>query len=139
MQSKKSGKNHIIKIESGEKVIVTLVEYLENNNISNAYFSGIGAVNSANIGSYILKEKKYDENLFEGELEVASLTGNVMLFNNKPMIHAHIVLGRNDCTAIAGHLIEATVSFVLEVILVELDTRISREYNEKSGLKYIKL
>ena len=51
------------------------------------------------------------------QVEVASLIGDVALSpEGQPALHAHVVLGRRDGSALAGHLGSAHVRPTLEVI-----------------------
>ena len=49
--------------------------------------------------------------------EIASLLGNVMVVDNTPFVHEHIVLGSKAGRVYAGHLYEATVTATCEVII----------------------
>ena len=59
----------------------------------------------------------YKELPIEGQLEVASMIGDIALFNGKPAVHVHMVVGLPDGTAKAGHLLEAHVWPTLEVMV----------------------
>jgi predicted DNA-binding protein with PD1-like motif len=45
------------------------------------------------------------------------MAGSIRMQNGKPFVHAHAVLGMQDGTTRAGHIIEAKVSLSLEVYL----------------------
>jgi predicted DNA-binding protein with PD1-like motif len=41
-------------------------------------------------------------------------------------VHAHVVVGKRDCTAHGGHLIDARVRPTLELILEQSPVRLAR-------------
>ena len=83
--------------------------------------------------------KKYLEIPVEEQVEVASLNGDIGLDeNDEPAIHIHLVLGRRDGSAIAGHLKEAHVRPTLEVIITETPKHLCRRKDRKSGLNLIR-
>jgi uncharacterized protein len=54
------------------------------------------------------------------QVEVLSLVGNFAEGpDGHPKLHTHIVVGKSDGTAHAGHLLEARVRPTLEVVIVE--------------------
>ena len=51
--------------------------------------------------------KEYEDHFFEGGFEVLSGLGNITLFENKPLVHIHI-LYLIRCKAFGGHLVNGT-------------------------------
>lgn len=72
------------------------------------------------------------------QIEVASLLGDVAEADGKPAIHIHIVVGRRDGSAMAGHLGEAHVRPTLEVILTESPAHLRKRFDPESGLALIR-
>ena len=73
------------------------------------------------------------------QVEVASLIGDVALSpEGEPALHAHVVLGRRNGTALAGHLGRAHVRPTLEVILTESPTHLRKRLDPESGLALIR-
>ncbi len=70
--------------------------------------------------------KEYVDNAVDEQVEVASLIGDVAEADAEPSVHIHLVIGRRDGTAMAGHLGEAHVRPTLELVLTEF-TRASRQ------------
>lgn len=134
MQYAYSDNTHIIKIERGEDVVKTLTVFCKTHQISNAYFTGIGAVEWLSCGYYALQEKQYYFKEYNELVEVVSLTGNVMLKDGEPFIHVHGVFTDTTNTAFGGHIVEMRVGVVLEVILTPLSSSISRTHDDCIGL-----
>ena len=63
--------------------------------------------------------------------------GNIVFDNGDPKLHAHIVIGKADGTAHGGHLLEAHVRPILEVILVESPAHLHRKMDKETGLALI--
>jgi predicted DNA-binding protein with PD1-like motif len=70
--------------------------------------------------------------------EIASMTGNVSMADDKPVAHIHIVLGKSDFSIFGGHLVSGIVGPTCEIILLPLETQIKREKDEKTGLMLTK-
>ncbi|OGG59215.1 hypothetical protein A3C86_00505 [Candidatus Kaiserbacteria bacterium RIFCSPHIGHO2_02_FULL_49_16] len=141
MHSTKDGKNHVIILERGEDVIPALEEYCAENKIIAGVFTGIGAVNNIEIGYYDFDKREYHFRKEEGDFEVASMNGNVALFDGKPFIHAHAVLSRCDKTleCIGAHIKTASVAVTLEVFLTETKVSLTRKHNDFIGLKLLQV
>lgn len=125
---------YILKIEKGEEVIARLTSFCEEQNISNALFSGIGAVQGLSCGYYALDEKKYYFTQYDELVEVASLTGNVMLKEGKPYVHVHGVFTNTTNNAFGGHIQSMVAGVVVEISLQVLSSQIERTLDEEIGL-----
>lgn len=138
MEIKKSKDQYIIKLIKGEKVIENLITFCKENNIEGAKFFGLGALKKVDISYYSLKDYEYHSKEFEGEFEVLNITGNVAMFENEQVVHAHITLGDTEYNSFGGHINEGIVSPTLEIFLTPLD-RLERKFDEKTKLKLLDL
>jgi uncharacterized protein len=134
MKSTKKSNVHVILVERGEKVIEKLLWYCKEKKIYSGFFTGIGAVDEAEIAHYIVDNKKYSSKVYKEPMEICNMTGNVSFMDNAPYIHAHITLGKENFALIGGHLKEATVHAVCEVYLVEVSKKVVRKHQESLGL-----
>ena len=66
-----------------------------------------------------------------------SLVGDVTLDDEKPSVHAHVVLGKSNASTLGGYLIEAHVRPTLEIIIVEEPRHLRRRFDPVSGLALI--
>lgn len=139
MKSIAVGGTHIIKIERGELVLEKITQYCREQKIENATFTGIGAVDSLTCGYYALAEKKYYMTEYTDLVEVVSLTGNVLLKDDQPFIHAHGVFTDTTNQAFGGHIKEMRVGVVLEVVLHPLQSVIKRVDDHGIGLALMDL
>ena len=126
-------------LDTNDEVVESLTAFANEQALGGAHFTGIGALRSAVLGYFDWQKKDYKRIPMEQQVEVVSLIGDIALANGKPMVHAHIVLGRADGTAYAGHLLEGRVRPTLEVVLTESPAPLRRTHDEASGLLLIDL
>jgi predicted DNA-binding protein with PD1-like motif len=116
-------------------VIEGITSFCADNGLNAAFLSAIGALTMATIGFYDQEDRSYKTISIEEPLELASLTGNLSLKDGKPMVHAHVVLSKDDGEAVAGHLMSPTIVFAGEVSVAELRGEpLEREFDETTGL-----
>ncbi len=129
----------LIRLEKGEEIIKSLLDFANKNNIKSGFFWGIGAVSQANLGFYKLDKKEYFDKDFNKPMEVTCLIGNLSKFNDDLTIHAHANLSDSDFNLIGGHLNSAIVAATLEIYFTEFNSDITRKFSNKIGLKLLKL
>lgn len=131
----------VIKLERGEKVLATLIDFCEKRGIKGGVLHAIGAVKNTEIGYYNLEKREYFFKLIPEDREVASMTGNIALVDGKPFIHAHAVLSSMDdaLSCIGAHIKEAEVAVTLEVYLTPFPVAFERKYDEDTGLKLLSI
>ena len=110
-----------IEINSGEEIIETLTNFLKKHGITEgAIVSVIGATGSCKVTSMHKNDaKKIIEKEYHEPLEI---TGTGEIENGIPHIHA--VFGREDQSAIHGHLEWGNVTdWFVHVYLLPLETK----------------
>ena len=127
----------LVRLDKGEEIISTLVEFCKKEKIGFALVSGIGAFSKAKLAVFDTKKKEYVEREFVGDLEFASLSGNITIADGKVKPHLHVCIAGNDFLARAGHLVSAEVSVTCEIILNVSEGRIERKKDIESGLMLI--
>lgn len=125
----------LLRLELGEKVIESIKNFCEGKQIANAWFQGIGSVENPTLAHYDVTTRKYTDKTLSGIFELTNLTGNVAIFEGKPLVHAHVTLSNESMEAIGGHLVEATVSATVELLLAVFPTSHTKSHNEEIGLK----
>ena len=130
-----TGKILIGKLEHGSDLLESLTSICMHEGITMGRVEAIGAVQKANIGYYNQQTREYKYQEFVENMEILVLVGNISLKDSKPMVHAHITLGRGDFTSIGGHLSPGTIVFACEYVITELRGRsLERGYDETTGL-----
>ena len=117
-----------------------LTGFAKEQSLSAASFKAIGALQSVKLGWYNPETKKYATAIeFAEQVELLSLVGDVAQQDGKPIVHAHMIVGRSDGSTAGGHLLSAIVRPTCEVFLTESPAHLSKEFDPESGLVLIKL
>lgn len=114
------GRSFVFSIAKGEDLLQALQYFCHHNQIKCGTISAIGAVSKATFGIYDQKNKKYSKIVLEKELEILSISGNISLFDDKPMLHSHIIFSDAQGQSYGGHLMAGTIVYSCEVFIQEL-------------------
>jgi uncharacterized protein len=126
-------------LETGDEAMGCLQTFVEKERISAAQLTGIGALSHATLRYFDWETKAYQPIPVGEQVDVASLVGDVALSpEGKPALHIHVVLGRRNGSALAGHLAEAHVRPTLEVIVTEPPEHLLKAHDPESGLALIR-
>jgi predicted DNA-binding protein with PD1-like motif len=109
-----------LSFRKGDELMTGLAEFVRKNHLKDCYFTGYGALDSALLGWYDPPKRAYKKIVIEGESEIVSLIGNITFdASGKPNIHAHISVAAPDGVVRGGHLIEAHISVVAQIYIVD--------------------
>ena len=126
--------------DTGDEVMKGLRAFAKENRLAGSHFTAIGAFHDVTLGYFNWQKKEYKRIPVREQLEVLSLIGDIALKEDgEPEVHAHVVLGRSDGTALGGHLMEAHVRPTLEVMVVESPVHLQRRHDPETGLALIRL
>jgi uncharacterized protein len=126
-------------LETGDEVMACLQRLAEDEKLSAAQITALGAFQSAELKFFEWETKEYRSIPVPEQTEVATLVGDIALDNaGKPSLHLHVVLGKPDRTAVAGHLAEGRVRPTLEVVITEASAHLHRLKDEETGLALIR-
>ena len=129
----------VIRLEMGDDILGSIKRFAKAKRIRAAMFEGIGSLNKARLGHYDFRTKNYKYELFEEDLEILILSGNISTMNNEPLPHAHATLGRRDFTVIGGHLDEESIANMVEIGLHTLPGKLVKSRDEGVGLNLLQL
>lgn len=116
----KPGRRFMGRLPHGKDLLVSIEEFCAGKSIKTAVFSLIGAVSSVTCGAYDQAQQVYVSSVKKEPLEIVSCTGNVSLKDGKPFVHAHAVLGDEQCNTFGGHIFSETIVFAGEIEILEL-------------------
>ncbi len=139
MYLKRFGDRFQVRLESGERVVESLVDWLKAEQIGYAAVSGLGGVRQATVSYWNAESKLYETHQLDEQMEVVSLVGNVTIREGSPFLHAHVGLGRRDLSMIGGHLNDAVVHPLLELWLQREAEAVHRALDESCGLFVMQL
>ncbi len=134
MHYKKEGEELIVRLDEGDEILQSLTSVCEKLEIESATVRGIGALKAAELAHYDSEEKKYNSKLFEGMFEIVSLSGNISSLEGKPLAHLHMIVADKDYNCFGGHVVRGIVNPTCEIEIQELETKIRREKDTKTGL-----
>ena len=127
----------VLVFAKGDEAMAELESFAREHRLTAARFTGIGAFTDAKLGYLDRERKEYDEIRVSEQVEVLSLLGDVAVEGSEPKVHAHVVLGRADGSAVGGHLLEAHVWPTLEVVVDEAPTYLRKRSDPETGLALI--
>jgi hypothetical protein len=129
----------VVVLETGDEAMSELKCFAGEQNLSAAQVTAIGAFSRAVISYFDWEKKEYLKIPVAEQVEVASMLGDIACDEKgKPALHVHLVLGRRDGSALAGHLEEAHVRPTLEVVVTESPAHLRKVKDPESGLALIR-
>ena len=132
-------KTYALIFDTGDEAMSGLTDFATQNNFGAATLTAIGAFQDVVLGYFDWETKDYKKIPVREQVEVLSLIGDVALENDKPKVHAHVVVGRSDGSTRGGHLLEGHVRPTLEVIVIESPVHLRKQFDECSGLALIRI
>ena len=124
----------MVRFRQDADLVQSILQLARIKEIGAGSFAAIGALKRAKLGYYDQKNRKYREMTIEAPLELVSCVGNVSLSEEKPFVHAHVVLADEKGNTKAGHLLEGIV-FAAEVHLHQLEgPKLERKLDEVTNL-----
>ena len=135
MKVSQHGNAYYVQVQKGEPVMASLTAFAKEHGLGAGMIRGIGALTHVELGFYELPTKTYHRKRFDEEYELLNLTGNLSTVEGEPYVHAHVTLGDMAFNAFGGHLFEAEVAVVAELVVTPLEGSVAREMVEEIGLK----
>jgi predicted DNA-binding protein with PD1-like motif len=133
-------KTFAVIFDTGDSVMPALLAFAREQRLAASHFTAIGAFQEVVLGYFDWQTKDYKRIPVREQVEVVSLVGDIAEDDKgEPKIHAHVVVGRSDGSAMAGHLLEARVRPTLELMLTESPQHLKRKHDPESGLALIRL
>ncbi|WP_314894841.1 PPC domain-containing DNA-binding protein [uncultured Capnocytophaga sp.] len=133
------GDRYVLSLENHVEITKAMTMFCEEKQIKAGVIHGIGAVGKATLRFFDPHTKQYIDKTFQEQMEIACLIGNISQKEGKPYLHLHIALGRSDYSALAGHLLEATLSGAGEFVIEAFEGSLERYYNTSIGLNLYQL
>jgi len=131
-------KTYILVLDKGDEAVASIEGFARDNRIAAAQITGIGALSEVLLGFFDWQTKDYRKIPVQEQVEVVALMGDVALGpDDKPALHAHIVVSYPDGSVKGGHLLEALVRPTLEIVLTESPTHLHKRRDNETGLALI--
>jgi predicted DNA-binding protein with PD1-like motif len=130
-------KQYAVIFAKGDEAFSGLLDFADKYHITSGHFTAIGALNGAVLAWFDPQKKMYREIPINGQVEVASMIGDFALYQGKPALHTHMVIGHPDGTTSSGHVIEAHVFPTLEVFVTADAVPLYKRFDPETDLTLI--
>jgi predicted DNA-binding protein with PD1-like motif len=130
-------KQYAVIFYQGDEAFSGLLEFAQKYHITSAHFSAIGAVNEATLGWFDPQRKMYKKIPIQGQREVIGMSGDIALYQGKPVVHTHMLVGAPDGTTQGGHVLAAFVSPTLEVMVTVDPVTMQKRFDPDTDLTLI--
>ena len=130
-------KQYAVIFYQGDEAFSGLLDFAEKYHISSAHFTAIGALKGATLGWFDPQRKMYKKIPINGQHEVIGMSGDIALYQGKPVVHTHMVVGSPDGTTRAGHVLAAYVSPTLEVMVTVDPVSMQKRFDPETDLTLI--
>jgi predicted DNA-binding protein with PD1-like motif len=130
-------KQYAVIFYQGDEAFSGLLEFAEKYHVTSAHFTAIGALNGATLGWFDPQRKMYKKIPVNGQREVIGMSGDIALYQGKPVVHTHMVVGSPDGTTHGGHVLEAYVSPTLEVMVTVDPVTMQKRFDPATDLTLI--
>jgi predicted DNA-binding protein with PD1-like motif len=123
-------------LKSGASFMDEVLRLSKASNMDYALVSAIGTLSEAELGFYDGGSKKYVTKKLNEHLELASCLGSLSRGSDgSPIVHVHASVSDRDTKTYSGHLINATVGYLVELYLTEVaGTELVKVVDESTGL-----
>ena len=130
-------KQYAVIFYQGDEAFSGLLEFAQKYHVTSAHFTAIGAVSGATLAWFDPQRKMYKKIPIVGQHEVIGMSGDVALYQGKPVVHTHMVVGGPDGTTQGGHVLSADVSPTLEVMLTVDPVTMQKRFDPATDLTLI--
>ena len=139
MQVVREGTHWMLRLDDGQDLFETLSGFARREDLRAAFVvAGIGMVRRATIGYW--DGTRYQPHEITVPHEVVALHGSIARADGAPSIHLHIAAAGPDHRVVGGHLMQATVGALGEILLETFPGRtFGRPMNESFGLRMLDL
>lgn len=121
----------------GEELMAGLDSFAREQAIDGAWVDIVGGAAAVTLGFYDPVAREYRWRSFEEPLEITGLHGDLSWVDGEPAWHVHGSFSRADFSVLGGHVKRCLIGLTGEVMLTPRRTRLTRVYDEETGLKLL--
>jgi hypothetical protein len=130
-------KQYAVIFYQGDEAFSGLQEFAEKYHVTSAHFTAIGALNGATVAWFDPQRKMYKKIPINGQHELIGMSGDIALYQGRPVVHAHAVVGGPDGTTQGGHVLEAYASPTVEVMVTVDPVTMQKRFDPETDLTLI--
>ncbi|MFZ0391716.1 MAG: PPC domain-containing DNA-binding protein [Calditrichia bacterium] len=134
MQVQQMDNNFLIRLQRGEKVMESLLQFSKETQLEGAILQGLGAVTEVTLGYFEWDKKEYRQKTFSEIFEMLSLLGNLTRVEGEHFWHLHASLADSEYRSFGGHFFEATVTVTAELVVTPLPQPLIRSFDDTTRL-----
>lgn len=134
---KNNQKPFLLVLRKGEQVQSAIQQCASDAELKGAALFGLGAFDPVTLRYYDHLAKQYRDKTINQFMEVTNLTGNITINNLVRQNHIHVTLSDEHFQPYAGHLKDATVGAVLEVLVTPMPFTVTKHHDDETGLDVI--
>jgi len=134
MKYKVFGSTIVVRIDRGEELMTSVKSLCEKEGVTLASITALGAVDHVIVGLYKVEEQRFLPNVFDGEMEMTSLIGNVTVKDGEVYLHMHANFADETGRVFGGHVTEVIVSGTCEMFIQKIDGVIGRRMDNETGI-----
>jgi predicted DNA-binding protein with PD1-like motif len=133
----REGNQYVITFKRGDEIISSLKDFCVEEKISSAFFHGLGGASYLKLAYFNLENKKYEEKEFSQDLEIATINGNIAVFENDLSVHAHGTFSDQEMKCLGGHVVSMRTGGTCEIMLTKFNQSMTRKLDPDTGLKLL--
>ena len=139
MQTARDGSRWLLRLDDGQELFETLTAFATREAVGAAAIAfGIGMFRRATVGYW--DGQQYRPMELTVPHEVVGLHGTIARADGKPSVHLHAALAGPDHRLVGGHLMQATVGVLQEMLIETFPERtFGRPLVESFGLRMLDL
>jgi uncharacterized protein len=130
-------KQYVVIFYEGDEAFSGLQAFAEQYHVTSAHFTAIGAVSGATVAWFNPQLKMYKKIPISGQHEVIGMSGDIALYQGKPVVHTHMLVGNPDGATRGGHVLAANVSPTLEVMVTVDPVTMQKRFDPATDLTLI--
>lgn len=126
---------YVLSIDNHQEIMAALAEFCKKMKIKAGDITGIGAISEATFRFLDPATKQYVDKVFEEQMEITNLTGNISSKDGEVYLHVHLTCSRRDYTCVGGHLLKARINGACELLVTDFGlTSVGRRFDPETGL-----
>jgi uncharacterized protein len=133
----KQAKEYAVIFGEGDEAFSGLLAFVQTYHVTSAHFTAIGGLSRATLAWFDPQRKMFKKIPIDSQVEVASMIGDIALYQGKPVVHMHMVVATSDGSTRGGHVLAAFVSPTLEVMVTVDPIAMQKRLDAENGLTLI--
>ena len=126
---------YVLSIDNHQEIMEALADFCKKQKIKAGDITGIGAISEATFRFLDPATKQYVDKVFEEQMEITNLTGNISSKEGEVYLHVHLTCSRRDYTCVGGHLLKARINGACELLVTDFGlTSVGRRFDPETGL-----